>query len=272
MHGTTAPASPQTARSGMRPDAFHEPPYPLHASDSSLSSRSARDARVTREPSVALGVYEGTVLPKDLASDDGAPAVPELGRLHDQGAGFAVHSPLTRGEALRHVVHESDVDRACRREVAGLDGVRALARGDRGHELGDEEVEVRVPLPVGVAHFVERDSVDGKRNIRPVRCVETTQEELLRVASPGVLHLEEPRHGFDDVLRAVLRAHVELLLAHGGLGRRRLLRLTANQDLGRGVLRARQALSYPEAQQSGQEGEKLRIRNDPGEAVHRARG
>lgn len=84
-------------------------------------------------------------------------------------------------------------------EVAVLRGVRALGDVESLHHLGDDEVQVGVALAMAVAHHVDRQPVDGEREVGPVVEVEPPQEELVGLASPGVLHGEEARRHLEDV-------------------------------------------------------------------------
>ena len=81
-------------------------------------------------------------------------------------------------------------------------------------------MQIRVPLPVGVAHGVDRGVVHEERDVGAVVDVEAAQEVLLRLASAAVLHREEARHGLEHALGAIAGHERQLGLARARIGPR----------------------------------------------------
>ena len=82
-------------------------------------------------------------------------------------------------------------DRSRGREVPVLRLVSALVHVHVFDDLGDEPVEIGVPLAVRVRHHVDGNAVDGDGDVRPVVGVETAQKDLLRLATSSVLRNQE---------------------------------------------------------------------------------
>ena len=73
---------------------------------------------------------------------------------------------------LRETVLRAERNRPGGGEVAIRRLVGALVDLDVVHDFRNEPVEIRIPLPVGVRHHVDGDSVHGDGDIRPVIGVE----------------------------------------------------------------------------------------------------
>ncbi len=52
------------------------------------------------------------------------------------------------------------------------------------HELRNDEVGVREPIAVGIAHFVERSPIDGKFDVLSFAGIEAAQIDLIRMTWP----------------------------------------------------------------------------------------
>lgn len=66
-------------------------------------------------------------------------------------------------------------------------------------ELGDEEVEVGVALPVRVRRHVDGHPLETRLEVRAMIEVEAANEVLVRLAVARVLRDDEPRHGFEQL-------------------------------------------------------------------------
>ena len=86
--------------------------------------------------------------------------------------------------------------------------------------LRDEEVQVGVSLPVGVAPQVHGQPVDEQRDIGAVVGVEAPQEVLLGLSSSLVLPEDEAGDQAQHVGRPTLRAQLEVALGNEHVGRR----------------------------------------------------
>jgi hypothetical protein len=53
-----------------------------------------------------------------------------------------------------------------------------------------------------MAYGVQRDPIGVERDVRAVIGVEATEEVLLRLRTPGMLHREEPRNRLEDFFGA----------------------------------------------------------------------
>jgi hypothetical protein len=81
-----------------------------------------------------------------------------------------------------------EIDGADGREVAILGGVGPLAIVQPVDQLGHDEVQIRVPLAVGMRRHVDGDTVDRQRQIAPVVDVDPPDGVLARLALAAVLH------------------------------------------------------------------------------------
>jgi hypothetical protein len=86
----------------------------------------ARGTRVEVQALMTLRMKKRTVVGERLSRDHGAPALPEVGGVHQDGAPPAVRTDLGQSAAFVEVVGEADIDRACGGEVAHACGVRPL--------------------------------------------------------------------------------------------------------------------------------------------------
>ena len=94
---------------------------------------------------------------------------------------------------------------------------RPLLEVDLVDQLGDEEVEIRVALPVRVAGQVHRHTVDREREVGAVIEVEPAQEVLVRLAVPRVLGDDHAGDGLEQLAAAEQRQILEVDLADGPL-------------------------------------------------------
>ena len=209
--------SPQTARAGSAPDMFHVPPYAMSMKTSARFVEDPGDLRVPVEAIVALRMNERAVLVEHLGRGHGAPVLAEIGRHRDHHA-LAVRPDLHTPHALLEVIGHVEGGRSGRREIACARGIRSLRRLERVDDLGNDGMQVRVALAVGVAHRVDRSAVHEECDVGPVVEVKTTHEVLLRLAAPRVLHREETWNRLEDVLRAQARAQAELRLPRRRVG------------------------------------------------------
>ena len=84
-------------------------------------------------------------------------------------------------------------------EVPDLRVIDAEAVVDVVDELGDEKVEVRVPLPVRVRWAVERHALEARLEIGAVVEVEAANEVLVRLPVAGMLGHDEAGHGLEQL-------------------------------------------------------------------------
>ncbi len=77
---------------------------------------------------------------------------------------------------------EPDVGDSGGGEIARVGVVRTLAIAETLDQLGDEEIQVRVALAVGVGGQVDRYTVDRGGEVRAVIEIEAAQEILVRFA------------------------------------------------------------------------------------------
>ena len=180
----------------------------------------ARQLRVAIEAREVFGVNERTVLVERLGRDGHPPAGAEIGRLDRDRALVTVLPDFESPHALAYVIGHAKSDRAGGGEVAHARGVRSLGRVQRVDRLGDDEVQIREPLPVGVAHGVDGGVVHEERDVRAVIDVETAQEVLLRLAPAAVLDRGEARHGLEHALRSIAGHERQLGLARARIGPR----------------------------------------------------
>src|SRR5713101_7435012 len=89
---------------------------------------------------------------------------------------------------------------------------RALVHVDVLDDLGDEPVEIGVPLAVRMRHHVDGNAVHGDGDVRPVVGVEAAQKDLLRLAASSVLRNQEARREPQQFLGRLpgSEPHVEL--------------------------------------------------------------
>ena len=93
-------------------------------------------------------------------------------RVRDEPPVVVVGPDLGLDDAHVEPPREADLGAAGRREVAGLDVLRPLLERDPVDDLGDEQVEVEVALPVRVCREVHRDALEGRREVRSMVEVE----------------------------------------------------------------------------------------------------
>jgi len=110
-----------------------------------------------------------------------------------------------------------DIGGAGRREVAALREVRPFAVLDSIDQLGNQEVQVRVALPVAMRRHVDRHAVDEGREVRAVIEIEATQEVLVGLAVAAVLRDDHPRHELEDLTGAKGRTALQQLGADHAL-------------------------------------------------------
>ena len=125
---------------------------------------------------------------------------------------------------------QPEVHRAGRREVPEARLVGALEHVHPLDGLGDEEVQVRVPNPVGMTRHVERDALEEDAEIVPMLRVEATQEDLVAFAAPRVLGDVELGHDRHQVARRLAGVEQEVPVSHRTLGGRRHGPACVNRD------------------------------------------
>ena len=129
-----------------------------------------------------------------------------------------------RGERERWAIDAcagDEVDGARRVEVPLVGEVGALRHLQTFDDLGNQEVQVGVALPVGMADEVDGYAVDGERNVGAVVGVETAQEQLVGFASALMLSNHEPRDRAQQVGRRMARHGEEVAVANDGCACRR---------------------------------------------------
>ena len=118
-----------------------------------------------------------------------------------------------QGKRTLELVDVVEVGGADRGEVPFVRVVGALAVLDAAEQLGDDEVEIGVPLAVGVRRHVDRHVVDGRREVGAVVEVDATQVVLVRLALAAVLADDEAGDAFEELAGAQERTVRELLSA-----------------------------------------------------------
>lgn len=161
-----------------------------------------RRARLVEDvkPDVPVRVLERPVVAIALDRHEGLERVPR-GRQEGEVA-LRVEAPA--GDLERVLLDEvpgDEVERPRRAEVTELDEVGALVRLEHLDRLGDQEVQVRVALPVRVAPQVDGQPVDEEGEVGAVVGVEPAKEVLLGLAAALVLVDDEPRDQAQDVGR-----------------------------------------------------------------------
>ena len=179
-----------------------------------LSSRTRVTFIIVLEAVVAVGVDERAVVGVEGFGGEGEPPLlTDVRRLDDHGAEVPVLADLGAREALVGVIDEVKRHRARGREIADANSVRALGRLDRADRLRDQEVKVRVALPVRVADRVDRRAADEETRVESRDLdIEAAHEELIRLAAARVLDGEEAGDGLDDLLGPVAWPKRELVL------------------------------------------------------------
>ena len=106
-------------------------------------------------------------------------------------------------------------------EVAELGVIDAEPVVDVVDELGNEEVEIGVPLPVRVRGHVDRHALESRLEIRAVIEVEAANEVLVRLPVARVLRDDEAGHGLEQLALARDWAEAQVRGADVALGSRR---------------------------------------------------
>ncbi len=88
------------------------------------------------------------------------------------------------------------MDRSHRREVALVREIRSFFDADRCDQFRDEEIQVGIPLTVGVSAHVDRHVVDRDCEISAVVEIEAAQEILVGLAVAAVLRDDQAGYNF----------------------------------------------------------------------------
>ena len=97
------------------------------------------------------------------------------------------------------------------REIPLVCVVRPFAILNIGHELGDDEVDVGVPLAMGVGRHVDRHVIDGGGEVGAVIEIDSSQVVLVRLAFAAVLADEQAGDPFEQFARSQDRSVIDLL-------------------------------------------------------------
>ena len=120
-------------------------------------------------------------------------------------------------------------------EIADGGVIRTLRIGELIGQLGNHEVQIRIPLTMGMGGLVDRHAVDVGFQIRAVIEIVAAQEVLIRLALAAVQGHDQPRHRFQQLTGAVLRSELQLLIidhpfARGGGGAQQLQATGRDRD------------------------------------------
>lgn len=72
-------------------------------------------------------------------------------------------------------------------------------------QFGNQEIEIRIALPVRMGRHIDRDAGNVSREVRPVIEIEATQEILVRLAVTRVLGNDQPGHHLEHFARPLQR-------------------------------------------------------------------
>ena len=159
---------------------------------------------------VVLRAIEGPVGGVELTGEERLQGAAR--RREQREVALGVERPAPRlGEVLVHHVEGDEVDGRRRVEVAVLRVVRPLEDVDPGQGLGDDEVQIGVALPVGVAPEVHGQAVGEEGDVGAVVAVESAQEVLVGLAPAVVLRDHEAGDQAQDVRGPALGPELEAL-------------------------------------------------------------
>ena len=122
-------------------------------------------------------------------------------RSRRQAAPVAVAAAGRQHDVLLELVGIMKMHGRGRREVAFLRPIGPLARQQALGELGDQEIEIGIALPVRVRAQVDRHPVEPEGDIGAVVEVEAAQEILVGFSLTGMLRDDQARHRFEDFAR-----------------------------------------------------------------------
>ena len=198
-------------------------------------------------------------------------AIAQLWRIGKQQAPVTIRPAADFAEALVQAIGQLQMHRARRRKITLVGVVRAFLVLQAADDVGNQEIQVAVALPVAMRALVDRHAVDGDREIGAVIEVDAAQKILVGFAFAALLGDDDAGGRFQNFARPVIGARLDLLAAHGALARRiggaqqvvggiddfhRVQRLHARRDCRGYATRARQ--QYQAA------GRKTRLAIDPG--------
>src|SRR5262249_55262604 len=112
--------------------------------------------------------------------------------------------------ALLEVFGQTQVDGDCGGKVTERCIVGTLVAIEPHDEFWNQKMEISKALSMAVAHHVDGNAVDEKRNIGAVIGVEATQEVLVGFPASRVLDGEEPGDCLDDIGGPEPRTKLEL--------------------------------------------------------------
>ena len=137
--------------------------------------------------------------------------------------GVAVFTQFNGGEGLRERFEEIEASGTGGGEIPDIGGEGPLGIVDALDELGDDEVEVGVALPVGVRAEVDGQAVDAEGEVGAVVEVEAAEEILVGFAAAGMLRDDDSGDDFEEFAAAQEGTRGELDVAdaalRSGLGR-----------------------------------------------------
>ncbi|MNS56631.1 hypothetical protein D3C72_894940 [compost metagenome] len=143
----------------------------------------------------------GTVVAVHFQADQQG-AWPGRQRIGDDAAHITVLADGDAGLALRQFVGQADAGGACRGEIAFAGEIRSLLVIDTLHQLGNEEIEVGIALPVRMRAHIDGHAIDIGGEIRAMVEVKAAQEILVGLAVAAVLGDDQPGHEFQQFARA----------------------------------------------------------------------
>ncbi len=145
--------------------------------------------------------------------------LPEGPGARDQGAPIATRSPGKLREVLVQAGDIRDIDGAGHGEIAVIRIVGSLAVVDGVDQLRDQEIQVRIALPVGIGGHVDRNTINGCGQIGAVIEVVAAQEVLICLAVPRVLRNDQPGDVLEHLARTEYGPCLDHLPAHFPLRR-----------------------------------------------------
>ncbi len=134
-------------------------------------------------------------------------------------APVAVAAETERGDSLRHLGVVVDVGDTGRGKVALVGEVRTLLVLDPRHQLGEQEVDVGIALPVRVRRQVHRHVVYRGEEVGAVIEIEAAQEILVRLAVAAVLRDDHSGNVLEHFARPQHRPRLDQLRGDGALAR-----------------------------------------------------
>jgi hypothetical protein len=144
-------------------------------------------------PNVIIGTLERPVVMVDLTGDVRSQDRSFRRRKDADVALGIVASAGQRERAVFVVFFCDDVHRPGRGEVAEVNEVRAFVDFHSLDGFRNQPVKIRVPLTMGMANYVDRNTVDEDREVGAVIGVEAPEKNLIGFAATVMLPDNQPR-------------------------------------------------------------------------------